>query len=295
MMAAERGAAANTLAAYRRDLQDYAGFLSKRGGGTLGATADDIRSYLSRLEAAGVLASTAARRLSAIRQFHRFLFAETLRTDDPTAVIDSPRTKRPLPKVLSEDEVEMLLSAARLVEGAEGTRLICLLELIYATGLRVSELVGLPFAAVARDQEFLVVRGKGDKERLIPLSDPARNALRQYKDSRTAYLREGQASPFLFPSSSKEGHLTRQRFGQILKALALECGIDPDRVSPHVLRHAFASHLLANGADLRSVQQMLCYADTATTEIYTHVLGERLKALVADGHPLARQSHEAGT
>lgn len=294
MMAAERGAAPNTLAAYRRDLQDYEAFLLKRGDDVLDASANDIRAYLSRLEAAGALASTAARRLSAIRQLHRFLFAETLRGDDPSSVIDSPRTRRPLPKVLNEDEVEALLAAARRVDGAEGTRLICLLELIYATGLRVSELVGLPFAAVARDQEFLVVRGKGDKERLIPLSSPAREALRDYKNVRHGFLREGQASPFLFPSASKEGHLTRQRFGQILKSLAVECGIEPDRVSPHVLRHAFASHLLANGADLRSVQQMLGHADISTTQIYTHVLGERLKALVADGHPLARRSSEAG-
>ncbi|MCR9219168.1 MAG: site-specific tyrosine recombinase XerD [Alphaproteobacteria bacterium] len=292
MMTAERGAAANTRAAYRRDLADYCGFLSARGEGPERAPSDAISAYLSHLAAAGAKATTAARRLSAIRQFHRFLQAEGVRPDDPTAVVDAPKRGRPLPKILSEAEVDRLLEAARAgtsaATEADRLRLACLLELLYATGLRVSELVGLPLAAVRREEPFLMVRGKGGKERLVPLSEPARRALSAYRAARAAHLPGKSESPFLFPSRSADGRLTRQRFGQMLKALAVEAGLDPDRVSPHVLRHAFASHLLANGADLRAVQKMLGHADISTTQIYTHVLNDRLKRLVAEKHPLAR-------
>jgi integrase/recombinase XerD len=288
MIVAERGAAENTRAAYERDLTAYGAFLAARGKGARSAEGRDVSDYLSDLAAQGMKATTAARKLSALRQFHRFLFAEGFATGDPTADIDPPRKGRPLPKLLSEAEVDQLLDAARALEGPEGARATCLLELLYATGLRVSELVTLPVAATRRDEPFLTVRGKGGKERLVPLSDLARDAIRAYRPLRTAFLPgDGADSPYLFPSRSKEGHLTRQRFGQMLKSLALSAGLDPAKVSPHVLRHAFAGHLVAHGADLRAVQQMLGHADISTTQIYTHVLNERLAGLVAEKHPLA--------
>ena len=287
MLAAERGAADNTQAAYRRDLNHFIGWLAKRGRGADDAVPDDVRDYLTALNSAGLAPSTSARRLSALRQFFRFLYAEGLRGDDPSAAIDSPRRGRSLPKVLSEDEVDLLLAAACGIEGPEGVRLVAMLEVLYATGMRVSELVELPLTAVQRDQDFLVVRGKGAKERLVPLNGPARDALAAYKAVRGGFMAEGEESRWLFPSRGKSGHLTRQRFGQMLKELAVAAGLDPGKVSPHVLRHAFASHLLAHGADLRSVQQMLGHADISTTQIYTHVLDARLKSLVADKHPLA--------
>jgi integrase/recombinase XerD len=241
---------------------------------------------------------TAARRLSTLRQFHRFLFGEGLRADDPTAGLDSPRQGRTLPKVLSETEVEALLAAARARPGAAGARLVALLELLYATGLRVSELVALPAAAAARDPRVLIVTGKGGKERMVPLSEPARDALKRYRAAAGKRERgastEAPAAPaprapgkWLFPSRGAAGHLTRQRVAQLLKELAVAAGIDPAKVSPHVLRHAFASHLLDHGADLRAVQMMLGHADISTTQIYTHVLDARLKALVRDRHPLS--------
>ncbi|MBP5859073.1 site-specific tyrosine recombinase XerD [Marivibrio halodurans] len=302
MLAAERGAAVNTIAAYRRDLSDYDRFLNGRGERAETASAASISAYLTHLAAEGASSATAARRLSALRQFHHFLLAEGLRNDDPTLTIDAPRRGRTLPKILSEAEVERLIETARAGTtagghaGAEALRLHCLLELLYATGLRVSELVDLPRGALRREEPFLIVRGKGGKERLVPLSEPARAALSAYADARARFLPGGakgggttgaKESPYLFPSRSKEGHLTRQRFGTMLKALALEAGLDPKRVSPHVLRHAFASHLLANGADLRAVQKLLGHADISTTQIYTHVLDERLKRLVTEKHPLA--------
>ncbi len=287
MLAAERGAARNTLAAYGRDLDHFATFLAARGRPAEKARTEDLRAYLAALDRKGLAPVTVARRLSALRQFHRFLFAEGLRGDDPTTALDSPRRGRPLPKILSEAEVERLLGGARGRGGPEGARLVALLELLYATGLRVSELVSLPLAAGARDARVLIVRGKGAKERMIPLSEPARLALAAYKRVRRHFLPGGAESKWLFPSRWQKSHLTRQRLGQILKRLAVEVGIDPAKVSPHVLRHAFASHLLDHGADLRSVQQMLGHADITTTQIYTHVLNERLKALVRDHHPLA--------
>ena len=287
MLVAERGASANTLAAYGRDLDDLAGFLTARKRGATEARARDLQDYLQGLSRAGMAPSTSARRLSALRQFHRFLVDEGLRDDDPSAALDSPGRVRALPKLLEEAEVERLLEQARERPGPEGARLLALLELLYATGLRVSELVGLPLAAVARDQRVVLVRGKGGKERMIPVGEPARRALADYRALRARFLREGQDSPWLFPSRGESGHLTRHRFAQMLKGLALEAGLDPRKISPHVLRHAFATHLLAHGADLRSVQQMLGHADISTTQIYTHVLDERLRKLVQEHHPLA--------
>jgi integrase/recombinase XerD len=289
MMVAERGAAANTRESYGRDLDALCAFLARRKEGPLDATPDALRAYIASLRHLGMAARTSARRLSAIRQFFRFLLAEGRRADDPSSVLDSPKLDRPLPKILSQDDVAALIAAAHRRDAAEGLRLSALLELLYATGMRVSELVSLPLAAVERDPEALIVRGKGDKERLVPLGEPARDAILAWLGARAGGLKPGQASPFLFPSRSQEGHLTRQRFAQLLKELAVEAGLDPQRVSPHVLRHAFASHLLAHGADLRSVQLMLGHADIATTQIYTHVLDERLRALVEDKHPLAKK------
>jgi integrase/recombinase XerD len=288
MLAAERGAAALTIDAYRRDLLDFAGFLAGAGITVEAAGTAALRRYFAALAGAGMAPRTTARRLSSLRQFHKFLFAEGVRGDDPTAQLDSPRLGRSLPKILSEAEVTALLAAARRMDGAEGARLVCFVELLYATGLRVSELVALPLTRL-REDRFLAIKGKGGKERLVPLSEPARLALAAYAARRGEFLAEGETSRFLFPSRGAEGHLTRRRCGQLLKDLAILAGIDPRRVSPHVLRHAFASHLLDHGADLRSVQQMLGHADIATTQIYTHVLGERLQALVETHHPLVRR------
>jgi len=292
MLTVERGAAENTIESYRRDLSDFAAFTLARKRLPENAGSDLIRGYLKKLSGAGMAPSTSARRLSAIRQFFRFLHAEGMREDDPSSAIDSPRQGRALPKYLSEDEVERLLGAAENWQGREGLRLVAMLELLYATGLRVSELVGLPMSALSRDGNILIVRGKGGKERMVPFSEPARDAIDAYKAVRDSFLpkgRKGASQPWLFPSRSKQGHLTRARFGQMMKELAIEAGIEPRRVSPHVLRHSFASHLLAHGADLRSLQQMLGHTDIATTQIYTHVLEERLRQLVNDAHPLAKK------
>ena len=293
MMAAERGAAALTLDAYRRDLVDYAKMLATREAVPASADADLIRAYLASMARAGLAARTVARRLSTLRQFYRFLAREKIRTDDPCATIDSPRQGLILPRYLSEDEVGRLLQAARsrVKRGrrtvADARRLVALLELLYATGLRVSELVALPLSAVQGKRQSLLVRGKGSKERMVPLSEPAARAVAAYSKIRESFLRAGTESDFLFPSRSASGHLTRHRFAQMLKELAVQANIDTEKVSPHALRHAFASHLLAGGADLRAVQKMLGHSDIATTQIYTHVLDERLKATVRDYHPLA--------
>lgn len=292
LLVAERGVSANTLLAYRRDLRDVASFLAGQdtdsARGILDdATTDDLRGYLKHLDGQGMSAGTAARRLSTLRQFYRFLYADGLRADDPTAILESPRQGRPLPKIISEADVARLLEVAEKGDGAEGLRLCAMVELCYATGMRVSELVGLPLATVQRDPEFLIVRGKGDKERMVPLSGPARDAVQNYLAIRGVFLPEGVTSPYLFPGRGGK-HLSRQRFFQLLKDLAGRAGLDPRKVSPHVLRHAFATHLLHHDADLRSVQQMLGHADISTTQIYTHVLDERMRRLVADHHPLAR-------
>ncbi len=288
LLVAERNAAANTLDAYRRDLEDFAEFLGRRGQALGVAGADDLRAYLAQLDGAGMAERTIARRLSALRQFHRFLLAEGLRPDDPTLALDPPRRARPLPKLLAEDQVGALIAAARGLDGAGSARMLALLELLYGAGLRVSELVSVPLAAVRRDVRVLMVRGKGGKERMIPFGEPARDAVTAWLPFRDdALKRRRAASPWLFPSHGGSGHLTRQRFAQMLKDLAIAAGLDPRKVSPHVLRHAFATHLLDHGADLRSVQKMLGHADISTTQIYTHVAGERMKALVRDHHPLA--------
>ncbi len=295
MQASERGAGENTLAAYRNDLADLTAHLRAGGRGIATADTDDLRSFLSELAARGFKPASVARRLSALRQLFRFLYAEGKRGDDPAAVLEGPKRGRGLPKVLSIAEVDRLLTQARAAaEDREQTpatrlrasRLLCLLEVVYATGLRVSELVALPASAARRDQRVLVVRGKGGKERLVPLNKEAKRAMAEYLA--LCNEREGKApSKWLFPSFGEQGHITRQHFARELKALGARCGITGDRLSPHVLRHAFASHLLHNGADLRVVQTLLGHADISTTQIYTHVLEERLKSLVRDLHPLA--------
>jgi integrase/recombinase XerD len=292
MLAAERGAGANTLAAYGRDLADFAGDLAHAKGSIARAATHDLRAYLGRLAQRGLRASTVARRLSAIRQLYRFLYAEGLRKDDPAAVLEGPKRNRPLPKTLSMAEVDRLLCAAAtadpgapLRERLRAARLSCLLETLYATGLRVSELVALPVSAARRDARVIVVRGKGNKERMVPLNTAAKNAMAAY----LALLGEADRdakSKWLFPSFGESGHLSRQHFARDLKVLAVAAGLRAEKVSPHVLRHAFASHLLHNGADLRVVQTLLGHADISTTQIYTHVLEERLKSLVRDLHPL---------
>jgi integrase/recombinase XerD len=288
MMAAERGAARHTLDAYRRDLADFAGFLAKRGKELPTAEGDDIRAYLAALTGQGLLPSTTARRLAAIRQYFRFLFVDGQRRDDPSAQIDRPRQRRRLPKLLEVEEIEALIAAARARDGPDSLRLTALLELLYATGMRVSELAGLPLSALAPDRSVLTVRGKGGKERMVPVGRAACEALAAWLTVRPFHIVDPSRARWLFPSRSRSGHLTRQRVAQLLKALAPEAGIDAARISPHVLRHAFASHLVANGADLRAVQAMLGHADIATTQIYTHVQAERLAAVVAQHHPLAR-------
>jgi len=298
MLSAERGAAINTIDAYRRDLSDFSAHITARGKSVVDAVPDDIRHYLGKLAAQGLAASSSARKLSAVRQFFKFLYAEGIRSDNPATIIDRPRLARPLPKTLSIDDVERLLEHARkqidkaaAPQKLRALRLNCLVEVIYATGLRVSELVGLPVSAATSDERFLFVRGKGGRERLVPLSQPAKRSMAAYLRQLNVRL-DGRAGdqPWLFPSRGRSGHLTRQRFGQELKELGLLAGIDPRQLSPHVMRHAFASHLVAHGADLRSVQQMLGHADISTTQIYTHVLDERLKQLVHDHHPLSARA-----
>lgn len=289
MLSAERGLAKNSLEAYETDLTDFAGFLTARNENAEHIGIDGLRLYVQGLADAGLKPATAARRLSALRQFFRFLLQDGIRRDDPAALLDAPKRARPLPKLLSEDDVDRLLLAARTLrdDPAEAARLTALLEVLYASGLRVSELVGLRWPPFGDDPRFLVIRGKGGKERLVPLSEPARQAIEDYAGWRAEFI-TGKTSPWLFPSRGESGHLTRQRFGQLLKDLAVAAGIDPAKVSPHVLRHAFASHLLAHGADLRAVQKMLGHADISTTQIYTHVLEARKQALVRQHHPLAK-------
>jgi len=295
MLAAERGASANTLDAYRRDLADFSGELAAKKDSIAVADSDALRAYLTKLKHRKLAPASVARRLSAIRQLYRFLYAEGRRGDDPAAVLEGPKRGRSLPKVLSVKQVDDLLVQARTAPQTEtkserlrSVRMTCLLEVLYATGLRVSELVALPESAARRDQRMLVVRGKGGRERMVPLNDTARQTMKDYLAAREAAKLE--KSKWLFPSFGESGHLTRQHFARELKALAAASGLKASQVSPHVLRHAFASHLLQNGADLRVVQTLLGHADISTTQIYTHVLEERLKSLVRDLHPLAEQS-----
>lgn len=297
MLAAEQGAGDNTIDAYRRDLEDLTAFLARKRSSFAAATTDDLRNYLADLEARGFKASSTARRLSAFRHLFRFLLGEGLRGDDPAAILSGPKRGRTLPKVLSMQDVDRLLTQAQTTaaipdlsasQRLRALRLACLLEVLYATGLRVSELVTLPLSAARRDARMIVVRGKGDKERFVPLNDAARRAMATYLaaagETSTA---ASKPTKWLFPSFGESGHLTRQHFARELKELAAAAGIPPRLVSPHVLRHAFASHLLHNGADLRIVQTLLGHTDISTTQIYTHIVEERLKSLVRDLHPLA--------
>lgn len=286
MLALERNAAKNTLEAYSRDLLDFAAFLTNKNKSLKTAKKEHISQYIAQLDAAGLSPSTQARRLSAIKQFFEFLLVDDIRTDNPALNVDAPRLGKRLPKYLSVEEVDALLTATE-GEEPDQIRMAALMHVLYATGIRVSELVGLPYPVLADDQDFLIILGKGNKERLVPINESAKEALSNYETIRSAYLADGKFSRWLFPSRGKEGHLTRQRFGQMLKDLAMKAGLPPSKVSPHSLRHAFASHLLANGADLRSLQKMLGHSDISTTQIYTHVLEERLVRLVKEHHPLA--------
>lgn len=298
-LSVERGASANTLAAYRRDLEDFAGFLAGCGVSVHAAGHDDMAAFLADLAARGLAPASQARKLSAVRQFHRFLYAEGVRGDDPTGRVDAPKKRRPLPKILSETEVGRLLDGVAERAGRDdlapperlkAVRLVALLELIYATGLRVSELVALPVSAARMREPVLIVRGKGAKERMVPLTQKAQAAMAAYVAARAAAGLA--ASRWLFPAASESGHLTRQGFALELKAAGIAAGIAPARLSPHVMRHAFASHLLAHGADLRVVQELLGHADISTTEIYTHVQAERLKAVVTLHHPLSAEARD---
>ena len=293
MLAAERGAGRNTLEAYTRDLTDFSNHLASTRRTIAKAGTDKIRAYLQLLAKRGLAAASVARRLSAIRQIYRFLYSEGHRGDDPAAIIEGPKRGRSLPKVLTVAEVDRLLTVARaglgleqpLPEQLRTVRLACLIELLYATGLRVSELVALPASAAARNARMLVVRGKGGRERMVPLNDEAKRLMADYR-ALLAQAYPDLATKWLFPSFGESGHLTRQHFARELKSAAVAAGLRADKVSPHVLRHAFASHLLHNGADLRIVQTLLGHADISTTQIYTHVLEERLKSMVRDLHPL---------
>jgi integrase/recombinase XerD len=300
MLAAEQGAGSNTLDAYRRDLTDFAEFLTRAGQSFAGAETQTLRDYLADLDARGFKSSSVARRLSAMRHLFRFLLNERIRSDDPAAILSGPKRGRGLPKVLSIADVDRMLTRAKELTQTDASpaqrlralRLHCLLEVLYATGLRVSELVSLPQSAARRDIRMIVVRGKGNKERLVPLNEASRQAMAEYLAAMEVMKPETKkAAPpkWLFPSFGESGHLTRQHFARDLKELAAASGLPPRLVSPHVLRHAFASHLLHNGADLRIVQTLLGHTDISTTQIYTHVVEERLKSLVRDLHPLAEK------
>ena len=303
MLTAERGAAMNTRHAYWRDLADVSIFLREsRKSDIEGATTADIKAYIDHLtnkmhvkgkKTAQIAVRTVARRLSALRQYYRYIVSENIRKEDPTTTIESPKQGRTLPKTLSEAEVTQLIKSAAGQGGADSVRLVCLLEMLYATGLRVSELVGLPLSAVTEEAQFLMIEGKGGRERMVPLSDPAQKAIKNYLNVRNQFIGpENRAAQeqWMFPSrTSESGHLTRQRFAQLLKDLSRVADIDEERVSPHILRHAFATHLLSRGADLRSVQKMLGHADIATTQIYTHIVGGGLKKTVEEKHPMAKK------
>lgn len=293
MMSAERGSAQNTLDAYSRDLLDLETTLAKSGQNLLSAGPGHLEGVLSIWANAGLAPSTAGRKLSAIKQFYLFLQTDGIREDNPAHNLSAPKKGRPLPKVLSEAEVEALFTTIEADTSLKGKRLLCLLEILYAGGLRVNELVSLKISQTRRRDGCLIIKGKGARERLVPLTSAAISAIKSWKKHREKTLPENlkareRAEPFLFPSRSNSGHLTRERFAQLLKDLAIEAGLMPSKVSPHVLRHAFATHLLARGADLRSVQKLLGHSDISTTQIYTHVLDERLRALVNDAHPLAQ-------
>lgn len=294
MMSAERGASSHTIAAYRRDIVEFSRHCLRAGADLTSARPDNVRQHLERLSAAAVKPSSQSRKLSALRRFFVFLYSEGIRPDNPCGTIDSPRLTRPLPKLLSREEAMALIETARGAgsQNPESARLHCMIEVLYASGLRVSELVELPLATIRGEQRVIFVRGKGGRERMVPLGEPARVAIGAYLAVRTAFLPRGHrsAAQYLFPSRGRSGHLTRRRCHQLLKDLALRAGLDPQHLSPHVMRHAFATHLVEGGADLRSVQTLLGHADIATTQIYTHVARERLKQVVESAHPLARNA-----
>jgi integrase/recombinase XerD len=290
MMSVERAAARNTLMAYGKDLTDAQAFLAGQGTSLAEASAEAIESYFAALGARGLATATAARRRASVRQFYRFVLGEGWRSDDPSRRVDAPRKGRPLPRTLNRAEVDALIAAAAAKDGAQGLRLACMVELLYASGLRVSELTALPLSVLARDPAYLIVKGKGGKERLAPLNAAARTAVKAYLEVRQTFLPKGDAAnPWLFPSRGKGGRLTPRRLAQLLDEAAVGAGIDPARVSPHVLRHAFATHLLEGGADLRVVQTLLGHADIATTQIYTHLAGDHLRQVVETKHPLGRK------
>ena len=291
MMAAERASASNTLIAYGKDLADADAFLKRRGRDLAAAGNEDIEAWFADLSARGLSASTAARRRAAVRQFYRFVMGEGWRAEDPSRRVEAPKKGRPLPKVLSRAEMLRLIAGAGEKDGAAGARLAAMVELIYASGLRVSEVTGLTYAALARDPAFLMVKGKGGKERLAPLNLAARQAVKAYLPLRVTFLAKGvKDSPWLFPSRGGTGRMTPRRFAQLLDEAALVAGLDPARVSPHVLRHAFATHLLEGGADLRVVQTLLGHADISTTQIYTHLTQDRLREVVETHHPLSQKN-----
>ena len=299
MLSAERGASNNTIKAYSSDLEDFAHFLKIKNKNIDKANSQDIKAYIHYLSKNNIGSATTARRISTLRQFYNFIYAEGLRGDNPISAIDAPRIIRPLPKILSIAEVDQLLSAANKDTSPEGIRLLSMIEILYATGLRVSELVQLPLSSIAHikhdapiddnQQKYLIIMGKGNRERIVPLSKPAKDMIIEYKAIRPYFLKAIAKSKYLYPSTAKSGHLTRQRMGQLLKQLAVVAHIDPERVSPHILRHAFASHLLNNGADLRMLQQLLGHVDITTTQIYTHILDEKLKQVINSSHPLAKE------
>ena len=295
MLAAERGAARNTKDAYRRDLADYIDHLARAGLDPAGVTTDGVRDYLAALDKRGMSSATVARRISAIRQFHKFLYVDRHRTDDPASALEGPRRVKSAPGVLSMAEVDRLLAVSReglddetrpLGERLRVARMYALLETVYATGLRVTELVSLPKSAARARDPFITIKGKGGRERLAPLTKRAKEAIGAYRALLDAKSPTLAATPHLFPSDSDSGHLTRQAFARDLKTAAVAAGINASEISPHAMRHAFASHLLQNGADLRVVQELLGHADISTTQIYTHVLDERMRAMVRDLHPL---------
>ena len=289
MLIAERGASSNTCTSYLNDITNFDKFLSGAETTLEDATTDDIRRYLRHRSEVGANNPTISRNLSVLRQFFKFLQSENVRLDNPALNVDGPKVSRTLPKVISEDDVEALIKAAHKLQTAEGIRLTCLLEIAYASGLRVTELVSLPTDALNLTSETLLISGKGGKERLVPLTSSAMNAIAAYERVRIDFLKGNNTSKFLFPSRSKQGYLTRRRLGQLLKELAIQAGLDPTIISPHILRHAFASHLLNRGADLRSLQKMLGHSDISTTQIYTHVQKERLHAVISSYHPMAKK------
>jgi len=285
MMAAERGCSANTIAAYRRDLLELEKFLNKKT--IQRASFDDLKNYLSTISKTGLSSSTTARRVSSIKQFYQFLCSDKVREDNPTTSLDAPKNSSHLPKYLSEDEVDRLIRTSYEDESSGGTRLTAMLEILYASGLRVSELIALKKSSFQKKSNgvyFLIIKGKGNKERIAPLNKSATDAIKRYLK-----VSKSDKETWLFPSSSKGGHMTRQRMGQILKKLAIPANIDPNKVSPHILRHSFASHLLNNGMDLRVLQELLGHSDISTTQIYTHIADDRLKSLVSKSHPLAKK------